>query len=99
MNKAEDFLPAFKMLIKNRLGPYKIVIKNDLVGRYCTDSGIDSLNRDEATNYAYRYVFDGKCCARNDCKVYNRGHKMFLMSSAIDDIPLTEKDFKLNSLE
>lgn len=93
--KAQDFLTAFNSLIKNRLGPYKISLKDDY--GYIS-SPCHRNDKEHAFDYT-SYAPNSKCLIFFDNLHYYPNCKPFLISAAKNDIPLTKQDFKAGSYE
>jgi hypothetical protein len=91
MSDAKDFLIGFDSLIKNRLGPYHIVLKNEQNEYIC--SGYRSFNRELA------YFFDRdlitRCFIPNNQSVFkDRGEKTFIfLTTVAGDIEISLKQF------
>lgn len=90
MHSAKDFLINFDSLVKNRLGPYHLVLKNEKNEYICP--GWRSLNSRDA------YCYDGSityCCIFNNQLIFkDRGERTFpFLTTAGGDIALTQKNF------
>jgi hypothetical protein len=81
MKTPQDLLPRFHMLVKNRLGPYKIIVSDPVNSYgYVKLNGGWTFNKNEAHDYTDM----GK-------QIYE-GYKTYLTTAA-GEIELLKKDF------
>lgn len=92
--KIEDYLPAFKMLVKNRLGPYCIVLKNEQMNKYVSNYPWPlSPIKDKAYDY-YLGSYNSKCGVFQDqARVESYGKCKVLLTTSGGDIEISRKNF------
>jgi hypothetical protein len=94
----QDVLPAFKILTKNRNGPFKIALRSSRVGYLPSFSVYGwSFNKEKAYDYTrYREVWD--LVSTLNRKGANRSHisdiMTFVILNAGPDIELKDSDWK-----
>jgi|ERR1019366_5492713 hypothetical protein len=99
MSTIEDYIPTFKMLVKNRLGPYRVILKNEKnKQKIYVSSDYDALSyyKDRAFDYlAPALQHTCKCRVFEDAKQSKKtyGKCRAFLTTAAGDIEIIREDF------